>query len=304
VASINPRGVGRNTAHGPKSCVDWERGARKTGHQDEARGVREPAYQLSFDASPDETRGRQDDQHRHGPAMSIVGIDEKPAVCAEPQATTARARDQDAAPFEIARVVEAGAEGFLDLDQDRMERWRLRSQRSGTAGSVGPAPSRSIGFVCKQTQRFVEAHEFRLGEDRFMGDLTADAMRQEPVDLLPIPRLVVAPELVSGEAEPNVDGYLDARFLPDLATSSICGALALLDVALGKSPFMTAPYQKTRPLVDHDRTCRVVKDVSSPRRDHCVHSVASKNKDGLRTRSPEAITRVSGKLRELHRAFN
>ena len=137
-----------------------------------------------------------------------------------------------------------------------------------------------------------------------MRNLAADAMSQEPIDLFSIPRPIVAPELISGEAEPNVERYLDARFLPDLATSSICGALALLDVALGKSPFMTASYQKTRPLVDHDRTCRVVKDVSSPRRDHCVHSVASKNKDGLRTRSPEAITRVSGKLRELHRAFN
>ena len=78
--------------------------------------------------------------------MAIVGIDEEPAVRAEPQASAARAGDEDAAPFEIARVVEAGPEGFLDLDQDQMERRRLWSQRSGTAGSADPAPSRSIAF--------------------------------------------------------------------------------------------------------------------------------------------------------------
>jgi hypothetical protein len=96
--------------------------------------------------------------------------------------------------------------------------------------------------VCQQAQRLIEAHEFRLGEDRFMRNLAADAMSQEPIDLFSIPRPIVAPELISGEAEPNVERYLDARFLADLAAGGVCRTFALFDVAFRERPFVTASY--------------------------------------------------------------
>jgi hypothetical protein len=158
--------------------------------------------------------------------------------------------------------------------------------------------------VCQQAQCLVEANESRLGEDGLMGDIAADAVSQEPVHLFPIPSAVVALELISGEAKTIVEGYLDARFFADFSAGGVSGDLALLDVAFRKCPLMTATYQKTRPFVDYDCTRRMVKHVSRSGRDQQTHSSASINKDGLRTSSPEAITRASGKLRELHRAFN
>jgi hypothetical protein len=52
--------------------------------------------------------------------VSIVGIHEEPAVRAEPQASAPRAGDADATSLGVAGVVEARAEGLLDLDQDQM----------------------------------------------------------------------------------------------------------------------------------------------------------------------------------------
>jgi hypothetical protein len=86
-----------------------------------------------------------------------------------------------------------------------------------------------------------------------MRDLAADAASEKPVHLFPIPRALAALELIARETERIVEGDLDPRFFADLAAGGVSGALALLDMPFWESPFMTASYQKTRPLVDHDR---------------------------------------------------
>ncbi len=84
MSAIDPLGVRGHTTNRSEDGADGNRGARQSSHQDQARGVREPADELGVDPGSDEAGGGQRDEHGHGPTVAVVGIDEERPVRAEP----------------------------------------------------------------------------------------------------------------------------------------------------------------------------------------------------------------------------